>query len=319
MGHGQKGVLFVVVAYLFWGLLPIFWKSIQDVPSVEILSHRVVWSAVILTAVQVIRNRWDWLRINLKDAKTRLTFIGTSGLIGFSWYIYVWAVNSDFIVETSLGYFINPLVSVFLGVLILRERLRAVQWLAITIAAAGVLYMTIVYGAFPWIALALAFSFGVYGLLRKIGSLGAVDGLTFETGVLFLPALLYLIFLESKGLGTFAHVSLKTTVLLSLTGVVTAFPLVLFAASVRRIPLTTVGMLQYILPTMLFVLGVFKYEEPFPLTRLIGFIIIWTALILFSIDGFFSMKNTRFRRTFCEEGNKINNRYRKEGVEYAKR
>ena len=209
MGHGQKGVLFVVIAYLFWGLLPIFWKSIQDVPSVEILCHRVVWSAVILAAVQVIRNRWDWIRINLKDTKTRLTFIGTSGLIGFSWFIYVWAVNSGFIVETSLGYFINPLVSVFLGVLFLRERLRAVQWLAITIAAVGVLYMTIVYGAFPWIALALAFSFGIYGLLRKIGSLGAVDGLTFETGVLFLPALLYLIILESKGLGTFAHLSLK--------------------------------------------------------------------------------------------------------------
>lgn len=293
-GSYKSGILLVVSAYFFWGLLPIYWKSIQSVPSLEILGHRVVWSAVFLITVQVIRNRWDWIRTELKDSKTRLTFIGTSCLIGFNWFLYVWAVNSGFIVETSLGYFINPLVSVFLGVLILREHLRALQWLAITIAAVGVLYMTFVYGAFPWIALALGFSFGIYGLLRKIGSLGALDGLTFETGALFSPALLYLILLESKGLGSFAHISLRTTLLLSLSGVATAFPLLLFATSLRRIPLSTVGILQYILPTMLFVLGVFIYKETFSVTRLIGFIIIWIALILFSLDSIVFQR--RFRR-----------------------
>ena len=266
--------------------MPIYWKSIKSIPSLEILGHRVVWSVVFLMAIQIIRNRWDWIRTKLKDSKTRLTFIGTACVIGFNWFLCVWAVNSGYIVEASLGYFINPLISVFLGVLILRERLRPIQWLAIIIAAVGVLYMTFAYGAFPWIALVLAFCFGFHGLMRKIGSLGALDGLTFETGVLFLPSLLYLILLESKGVGTFAHASLQTTVLLSVTGIATALPLLLFASSVRRIPLSMAGILQYILPTMLFILGVFVYKEPFSTTRLIGFIFIWIAIILFSADGF---------------------------------
>lgn len=282
----KKGILLVISAYVFWGLMPIYWKSIKSIPSIEILGHRIVWSVVFLMAIQIIRNRWDWIRTKLKDSKTRLTFIGTACVIGFNWFLYVWAVNSGYIVEASLGYFINPLISVFLGVLILRERLRPIQWLAIIIAAVGVLYMTFAYGAFPWIALVLAFCFGIYGLMRKIGSLGALDGLTFETGVLFLPSLLYLILLESKGMGTFAHASLQTTVLLSVAGIATALPLLLFTSSVRQIPLSVAGILQYILPTMLFILGVFVYKEPFSTTRLIGFIFIWIAIILFSADGF---------------------------------
>lgn len=289
-GSYKSGILLVVSAYVFWGFLPIFWKSLQNVPSLEILGHRVVWSFVFLVAIQLIRNRWDWMRTKLKDPNTRLTFIVTSGLIGFNWFLYVWAINSGFIVETSLGYFINPLVSVFLGVIILRENLSRVQWVAIAIAAAGVLYMTFIYGAFPWIALVLAVCFGFYGLLRKIGSLGSLDGLTFETASLFLPSLIYLILLDSKGQAAFAHVSLQTTVLLSFTGVVTAFPLLLFASSVRRIPLSMAGILQYILPTMLFILGVFVYKEPFSTTLLIGFIFIWIAIILFSADGFENTK-----------------------------
>jgi chloramphenicol-sensitive protein RarD len=292
-GTYKSGILLVISAYVFWGLLPIFWKSLQIVPPLEILGHRVVWSFVFLAAIQLIRNRREEMRTKLRDPKTRLTFIATSALIGFNWFLYVWAINSGFVVETSLGYFINPLVSVFLGVIILREHLSRVQWLAVGVAALGVLYMTFVYGAFPWIALVLAACFGIYGLLRKIGSLGSLDGLTFETALLFLPSLAYLILLDSKGLAAFAHISLKTTVLLSLTGIVTAFPLLLFTASVRRIPLSTVGILQYILPTMLFLLGVFVYKETFSLTRLIGFIIIWIALFLFSWDRVvFSQKKT---------------------------
>ena len=280
----KSGILLVVSAYIFWGLLPIFWKSLRNVPPLEILGHRILWSFVFLAAIQLVRNRWDEMRKKLKDPKTKITFIATSSLIGFNWFLYVWAINSGFIVETSLGYFINPLVSVFLGVIILRERLSRVQWFAIVIAAIGVLYMTVIYGVFPWIALVLAVCFGTYGLLRKIGSLGALDGLTFETAALFFPSLIYLIFLESIGRGAFAHISLQTTVLLSFTGIVTAFPLLLFAAAIRRIPLATVGILQYILPTMLFLVGVLVYKETFSTTRLIGFIIIWIALILFSLD-----------------------------------
>lgn len=296
----KKGILLAVSAYLFWGLLPIYWKSIQSVPSLEIIGHRIVWAFLFLLIIQIFRNRWSRIRIKLKEKKTRLIFAATTCLIGFNWFLYVWAVNSGYIVETSLGYFINPLVSVFLGVLILRESLRSFQWLAIAIAAAGVLYMTFLYGIFPWIALTLGFSFGLYGLLRKIGALDAIDGLTFETGMLFLPALVYLILLESEGFGAFAHNSLRITVLLSMAGVVTALPLILFAAAVRRIPLSMMGILQYILPTMLFVLGIFVYKETFSVERLIGFFFIWIALILFTMENIVFQRKLRLQESAQE-------------------
>lgn len=281
----KKGILLAVSAYVFWGLLPIYWKSIQSVPALEIIGHRIVWAFLFLCIVQMFRNPWQRIHTKLKDRNTRIIFASTTCIIGFNWFLYVWAVNSGYVVETSLGYFINPLVSVFLGVVILRERLRPLQWLAIAIAAAGVLYMTFLYGIFPWIAMALGFSFGLYGLLRKIGSLDSLDGLTFETGLLFLPSFLYLIFLESKGMGTFGRNSLQISVLLSGTGVVTALPLILFAASLKRIPLSLIGILQYILPTMLFVLGFFVYKETFTMKRMIGFVFIWASLVLFSVEN----------------------------------
>ena len=263
----KTGILLAIFAYTLWGLLPIYWKSIQHLPPFEILCHRIVWSFLFLSIAQTVIGNWRNILNKLKDSKTRITFIVTSCIIGANWLLYVWAVNSGYVVEASLGYFINPLISVFLGVAILRERLRPFQWTAVGIAAVGVFYLTFIYGAFPWIALLLAVSFGLYGLFRKIGKLNAVEGLTFETGLLFIPCLVMLFIRGENGSSAFGPPFSNTTLLLALTGVVSALPLTLFAAAARRIPLSLVGIIQYILPTLLFILGVFMFHEPFSRER----------------------------------------------------
>jgi chloramphenicol-sensitive protein RarD len=206
-------------------------------------------------------------------------------LLALNWLIYIWGVNSGQVVETSLGYFINPLVSVLLGVVILRERLRPLQWLPVALAGTGVLYLTLQHGSLPWIALALAFTFGTYGLLKKIAPLGALYGLTLETAILFLPALGYLLFVESRGVGSFGHLSWNLNAVLALSGVVTALPLLMFATAARSIPLSLVGILQYFAPSVQFLLGIFLYREPFSLPQMVGFGIIWTALLIFTLEG----------------------------------
>jgi chloramphenicol-sensitive protein RarD len=281
----NRGVLYGVSAYLMWGFFPIYFKALQVVPSLEIMLHRVVWSFIFVASLIMLRREWPKLRESLRNPRLLLVYILSALLLATNWLVYIYGINSGQIVETSLGYFINPLVSVALGVIILRERLRPLQWAAIGIAALAVIYLTVQVGSPPWIALALAFSFGLYGLIKKIAPLGALQGLSLETGLLFIPAALYLLFLDFQGAGAFGQVSLSVTILLALAGIITATPLLLFARAARAISLTLLGILQYIAPTVQFLLGVFLYNEPFTLTRLVGFSIIWIALLIFTFEG----------------------------------
>jgi chloramphenicol-sensitive protein RarD len=263
------------------------------VPALEILAHRMVWSLAFVLVVLTYRRRWAWLKPALHSKRTLLTFLATGAILSLNWFTYIWAVNAGFIVEASLGYFINPLVNVLLGVVFLQERMRRWQWTAVALAAAGVLYLTIRYGSLPWISLTLAFSFGTYGLLRKTASLEALEGLGMDTAVMFLPAIGYLIYLELAGQGSFGHVTWTTSLLLVLAGVITAVPLWLFALGARRVTLVTLGLLQYIAPTLQFLIGVFVYDEPFSRAQLIGFSLIWLALVLYSTE---SVLNARRKR-----------------------
>ena len=286
----KKGVAYAAGAYILWGLFPIYWKNLAGVPALEILSHRIVWSLIFVFFLLAAQKKWQWLKPALRNKRTLLIFFVTASVLSINWLTYIWGVNAGFIVETSLGYFINPLVSVLLGVIFLREQLRAGQWIAVGIAAIGVIYLTVNYGALPWIALTLAFSFATYGLLRKIAPLGSQEGLALETAMMFLPALIYLIFLEGQGTGSFGHVDLKMTFLLAFAGIATAVPLIFFAAGARLIPLSVVGILQYMAPTIQLLIGVFIYKEPFTQTSFIGFSIIWTALIIFTTEVFMHNK-----------------------------
>jgi chloramphenicol-sensitive protein RarD len=222
-----------------------------------------------------------------------LIYLVSAILISINWLTYVWAVNAGFVIETSLGYFINPLLSVLLGVLFLRERMRPWQWVPIGLAAVGVFYVALSYGQFPWIALTLAFSFGLYGLVKKVAPLGSLYGLTLETGLLFVPAVVYLIFMEGQGQGAFLHGPAISNLLMVGAGLVTIVPLLMFASAAQRIPLSTVGILQYITPTIQFILGVFLYHEPFNLSLLIGFSIVWLALIIFWAENFLASRKAR--------------------------
>jgi chloramphenicol-sensitive protein RarD len=281
----NRGVLYGIGAYLTWGFFPIYFKTIQMVPALQIMFHRVVWSFIFLATVVLLKKDWPRLRAQVAQPRVVPVYTLAAVLLALNWLIYIWGVNSGQVVETSLGYFINPLVSVLLGVVILRERLRPLQWLPVALAAGGVLYLTLQHGSLPWIALALAFTFGMYGLLKKIAPLGALYGLTLETAILFLPALGYLLFVESQGSGSFGHLGLNLNAVLAFSGVVTALPLLMFATAARSIPLSLVGILQYFAPSVQFLLGIFLYHEPFSLPQLIGFAIIWTALLIFTLEG----------------------------------
>ncbi|MCB8985677.1 MAG: EamA family transporter RarD [Ardenticatenaceae bacterium] len=282
----NKGVLYGLIAYTSWGLLPIYWKALKSVPPGEILSHRMVWSFLLLLGVLTVSHRWGWVRPVLRQPKVLFTFLLTASLLSVNWLTYIWAVNAGFIVESALGYFINPLVNVLLGMVFLRERLRPWQAVAVLIAAAGVLYLTITYGALPWIALTLAFSFGFYGLLRKTAVLNSLEGLSLETGWMFVPAFTYLILQQVNGTGAVGNSTPLVHLLLIGTGVITALPLLLFAAAARRVTLITLGILQYIAPTLQFLIGVFVYDEPFTHVELIGFSLIWLALLIYTADAF---------------------------------
>jgi chloramphenicol-sensitive protein RarD len=281
----RRGVAAAVTAYTLWGVLPIYWKALKAVPALEILCHRMTWSLVFVVLLMAMRNQWAWLDELRRSRKALLVSLGCAGLLGVNWFTYIWAVNSGHIVDSSLGYFINPLVSVLLGFLFLGERLRSWQVVAIGLAAVGVTFLTVRVGTFPWIAFTLAGTFGLYGLLRKMETLGSLEGLSLEMAFLFLPALAYLVYLDWSGGAAFGHTGPATSLLLAGTGAVTAVPLLLFASGARRVTLATVGILQYIAPTLQFVLGVLAYGEPFDRTRLAGFAIIWVALLVYSTEG----------------------------------
>jgi chloramphenicol-sensitive protein RarD len=281
----KRGILLGIGAYTFWGFFPIYWKLLQHVPALQLLSHRIGWSFILLMAVILATRQWQEFRSALNARTLRIYFLAAM-LIGVNWLTYVWAVNAGFIVETSLGYFINPLLSVLLGVVVLRERLRSAQWVPIIVAAIGVIYLTMVYGSLPWIALTLAFTFGFYGLVKKVAPLSSLYGLTLETGILFLPALVYLGLSEANSTGEFLHSGVASDLLMVGAGLVTTVPLLMFASAAKQIPLSYVGILQYIAPTIQFLLGVFLYHEPFDRSHLVGFAIVWLALVIFWIENF---------------------------------
>lgn len=280
----RRGALYAAGAYVLWGLLPLYWKALRQVPALEILAHRMAWSLVFLAILLAANRRWAWLGKALRSPRIVGTYALSALLLGLNWYIYIWAVNHDHIVEASLGYFINPLVNVILGMLFLRERLRLGQGAAIGLAAGGVIYLTVALGALPWIALILAGSFGVYGLLRKTAALESLEGLSLETMLLFPLAFAYLAAREAQA-GSFAAAAPATMLLLAGAGVATAIPLLLFAAGARRLTMTTLGLLQYIAPTIQFLIGVLVYREELSGARLIGFGLIWLALAVYSAEG----------------------------------
>lgn len=282
-GGQGRGLWYGFAAYALWGVFPIYFKLIGFVPADQIIAHRIVWSFLLLAAVRMaaIGGREPLVLTRRVTAMYAVAAL----LIAVNWFIYVWAVNHNFIVETSLGYFITPLVNVVLGVVILGERLRRLQWLAVALAAAGVGYLAIVYGDVPWIAMGLAVSFGTYGLVKKQAPLGPVLGLTLETGILFLPALAFLMAIELRGNGSFHQVGSSTELLIAAAGPITTLPLVLFAGAVQRVPLSALGILQFFSPTLQFLLGILVYKEPFNRQQLVGFALVWGAVIVFGAEG----------------------------------
>jgi chloramphenicol-sensitive protein RarD len=281
----NRGILYGAAAYTFWGLLPIYWKALQIVPAAQILANRMVWSLAFVLVLLAVRRQWAWLSPTLKNRRVVFIYTITALLLSVNWFVYIWAVNAGYVIETSLGYFINPLFNVLLGVLFLKETLRRGQVIALSLAAGGVAYLTFSYGAFPWIAMTLAVTFGVYALIRKVAPLESTQALTLETAVMFLPALAYLLFVQANGTGAFGNIDTRTTLLLAGAGLATGLPLLLFGAAAKRITMTNLGLLQYIAPTLQFLLGVYAYNEPFSRQQLIGFGFIWLALLVYSIEG----------------------------------
>lgn len=281
----NKGILYGVGAYALWGFFPIYWKFLHNISAVQLIGHRIAWSFLLLLAVILISGQWAAFRVTFNAHNLRIYLIA-SLLIGVNWLMYVWAVNAGHIVETSLGYFINPLISVLLGLIILREKLRRAQWVPIVIAFIGVAYLTITFGRLPWIALGLAFSFGFYGLVKKLAPLSSLFGLSLETGILFIPALIYLGLAEANGTGAFLHTGVVSDLLMIGAGLVTTVPLLMFASAAKQIPLTMIGVLQYLAPTIQFLLGIFVYKEEFDHTQLIGFSIVWLALVIFWVENY---------------------------------
>jgi chloramphenicol-sensitive protein RarD len=281
----RTGILSAASAFLCWGLFPLYFHAIGEVPPLQILAHRMLWSLLFLLIVLAVRRQWAWLSL-LRRPRVVGSFIASAVLLSVNWLIYIWAVNNGHVIEASLGYFINPLVNISLGYLLLKERLRPAQWMAIGVAALGVAWLTWQAGTVPWIALALAFSFGGYGLLRKTAALGALEGLSFETMVLFPLAAAYVAWLTVHGQNAFINTdSTSTRLLLAAAGPITAIPLLLFASGARQIPLSVLGLLQYLSPTLQFLLGVWIFHEAFTADRLVGFVLIWGALALFAIEG----------------------------------
>lgn len=281
----KRGIWYAVAAYTLWGVFPIYIKLLQAVPAVEILAHRVLWSLLFVTVLLLIQRRWAWLRTLAANPAMLGRFVATATVVSMNWGVYIWAINSNRVVDASLGYFINPLVNVLLGALVLRERLRPMQWASVAIAAMGVAWLTVQAGTLPWIGLVLAVSFATYGFLRKTASLGALEGLTLETAILFPLAFGYMVWLALHGQNTFVETSTGMRWLLVLAGPVTAVPLLLFAAGARRIPFSLLGLLQYIGPSIQLVLGVWLYHEPFAPAKAAGYALIWSALALYTAES----------------------------------
>ena len=291
------GVLFAFLAFLIWGLSPIYWKALHGVGAFEIILHRILWSFVFLLPLVLISRRWVEFKKTVKNPRMLSILLVTSILVGANWLIYIWAVNNGRVLQASLGYYINPLVNIVLGMVFLRERLRRAQAAAVVLATLGVLYLTVQYGDFPWVSLTLAFSFGVYGLIRKVAAVGALVGLTVETLLLTVPASIWVFHLHQIQAGAFLHTGIQTDLLLLGTGMLTATPLLLFNLGAKRITLATLGFIQYTAPTGMLLLGITMFKEPFTRVQAVTFGLIWTALAIYSWD------TVRVKR----QSNRVNN------------
>ncbi|MFD7338800.1 EamA family transporter RarD [Streptomyces violascens] len=284
-GQQRTGLLYGIGAYGMWGLVPLFWPLLKPADAIEILAHRMVWSLALVVVVLLVMRRWAWIGELVRQPR-RLGLIAVAAVvITVNWGVYIWSVNSGHVVEASLGYFINPLVTIAMGVLILKERLRRPQWIAVGIGAAAVVVLTVGYGRPPWISLTLAFSFATYGLVKKKVNLGGLESLAAETAVQFLPALAYLLWLSGQGRATFGSEGPGHAALLAATGVVTAIPLICFGGAAIRVPLSTLGLLQYLAPVFQFLLGIVYFHEAMPPERWAGFALVWLALTILTWDA----------------------------------
>ncbi len=297
MDDRRPGLAFGLGAYALWGLFPLYFPLLEPAGGLEIVAHRVVWSLVFIGLLLTVVRGWARVRAAVVNRRAMLILVGAALLISGNWLIFVYGVNSGQVVETSLGYFINPLVSVLLGVVVLGERLRPAQWAAVAVAAAGVTVLTIDYGRPPWIALSLAATFGLYGLLKKLVRVDAAPGLFLETALVVVPALVVLAVLHAQGDAAGGNSGTGHLLLLIGSGVATAVPLLLFAAATSRIPLSTVGLLQYLTPSMQLAIGIFVYSEPMPPLRLVGFAVVWVALAVFTVDSLRAAHVSRRRET----------------------
>jgi chloramphenicol-sensitive protein RarD len=278
------GVLCGAGAFVLWGIFPIYFKAVAAVPAPQVLAHRIVWSMVFVGGLITIRRRWPAVAAALANRRLLATLVLSASVVSVNWVVYIWAVGEGRILGASLGYFINPLVSVVLGVVVLGERLRTIQWAAVGLAVVAVGWQIVGFGTVPWVALTLAVSFGFYGLIRKVARVDAFTGMFVETLVLSPLAVGYLVFVAVVGGGAFGHLGLQMDALLVAAGVITPLPLILFVAGAQRIRLSTVGLLQYIAPTGQFLLAVFVYDEPFTRDSLVTFALIWLALALYTVD-----------------------------------
>lgn len=287
-----SGFISGTAAFLIWGLCPIYWKMLAHIPAFETITHRVVWSFIFLLPVISLQGKWAEFAVVVRSPAKLAILCATTLLVAANWFLFIWAINHDLIIQTSLGYYMNPIVNVIFGVIILGERLNRQQCIAVFTAAAGVLYLTLRYGEFPTIAVAIAVTFSLYGLLRKMLGINAAVGLSIETLLLTLPGAAYLVWLENTGLGTFGHTGLVVDFFLVGTAFLTALPLMLFNIAANRITLTAVGFLQYIAPSVTFLLAVFVYNEPLSIHQLIAFCFIWTALAVYSQDAVKAYRRT---------------------------
>ncbi len=284
MGTRENGFLLGLGAYVAWGFFPLYWPLLAPSEPVEVLAHRVLWSLVSVAALLVAARKWAALRSVLRDGRT-MGFIGVGAVvIGVNWILFIWGVNNGHVVEVSLGYFINPLVTILIGVLLLGERLRPLQWAALAVAFAAVVELTIDYGTLPWLALALAGTFATYGLMKKKANVGAVEGLAMETALLVPLAGGYLVFLQAAGTSTFGAHGWGHAVLLATTGLVTVIPLLLFGGAATRVPMATLGLLQYVTPTLQFLIGLLVFREEMTTARWVGFAMVWAALLLITTE-----------------------------------
>ncbi|MER5524104.1 EamA family transporter RarD [Streptomyces sp. NPDC002677] len=284
-GERRTGLVNGFAAYGMWGLVPLFWPLLKPAGALEILAHRMVWSLVFVAAALAFVRRWAWAGELLRQPRRLALVTVAAAVITVNWGVYIWAVNSGHVVEASLGYFINPLVTIAMGVLLLKERLRPAQWTAVGVGFAAVVVLTVGYGQPPWISLVLAFSFATYGLVKKKVNLGGVESLAAETAIQFLPALGYLLWLAGHGESSFVNDGAGHAALLASTGIVTALPLVCFGAAAIRVPLSTLGLLQYLAPVFQFLLGILYFHEAMPAERWAGFALVWVALALLTWDA----------------------------------